>query len=117
MASTEDAIEYLKKRSITICAAVVGSGRPPWELDLTGTAVAIVIGSEHTGLSLPWRNAADHDVTLPLSGNAGFSQCFGRGRRDLVRDGSAALERLAEELGDVGIQAPVWSRCTPEIEG
>ena len=69
VASTGDAIEYLKHRSITICSAVVGSGRPPWDLDLRGPQ-AIIVGSEHTGLSLPWRNAADHDVTLPLSGNA-----------------------------------------------
>lgn len=69
VASTEEGVEYLKKRSITVCSAVVGSGRPPWEFDLTGP-LAIVVGSEHAGLSAAWREAADHDVTLPLSGNA-----------------------------------------------
>jgi TrmH family RNA methyltransferase len=69
VATTEEAIAYLKKRSIAICAALVGSGRVPWDLDLT-RPIAIVIGSEHTGLSLPWIQAADHEVTLPLSGSA-----------------------------------------------
>lgn len=69
VATTAEATAYLKKRSIAICAAVVSSGRPPWELDLTGP-VAIVIGSEHIGLSLPWNQAADHEITLPLSGSA-----------------------------------------------
>jgi TrmH family RNA methyltransferase len=69
VATSEETIAYLKKRSISICSAMVGTGRAPWELDLTGP-LAIVVGSEHTGLSLPWRQAADHEVTLPLSGTA-----------------------------------------------
>ncbi len=69
VASTETAIAYLQERSIDVCAATVTAGRAPWELDLTGP-VAIVIGSEHAGLSLPWRRAARHQVTLPLSGSA-----------------------------------------------
>jgi len=69
VAPTEQAIEFLRKRSIVICSAMVGSGRAPWHLDLTGP-VAIAIGSEHTGLSQPWIEAADHSVTLPLAGSA-----------------------------------------------
>jgi TrmH family RNA methyltransferase len=68
-ASSAEAISYLQERSITICVAVVGSGAAPWAVDLTGPA-AIAIGSEHSGLSLPWSRAADHEITLPLSGNA-----------------------------------------------
>ena len=68
-ATTYEAIDYLKARSIAILAAVIGSGPAPWELDLTGPS-AIVIGNEHTGLSLPWSRAADHEITLPLSGAA-----------------------------------------------
>ena len=66
-ASTGDAIDYLKERSIIILAAVVGSGAAPWAVDLTGPS-AIVIGSEHSGLSSGWVRAADHEITLPLSG-------------------------------------------------
>ena len=69
VAPTEEAIDFLRTRSIAICAAMVGSGRAPWHLNLTGP-VAIVIGSEHTGLSRPWISAADHEVTLPLAGSA-----------------------------------------------
>jgi TrmH family RNA methyltransferase len=69
VAPTDEAIGFLRKRSIAIFAAMIGSGRPPWHLDLTGP-VAIVIGSEHTGLSQPWIKAADHEVTLPLAGSA-----------------------------------------------
>ena len=68
-ATTEHSIDYLRERSIAICAAMVGSGQPPWELDLRGP-IAIVIGSEHSGLSLPWSRAADREITLPLSGTA-----------------------------------------------
>ena len=69
MATTEESIAHLRERSIAILAATVGSGQAPWELDLTGS-LAIVIGSEHSGLSLPWIEAADQEVTLPLSGSA-----------------------------------------------
>lgn len=69
VATTEKTIAYLRERSITILAATVGSGQAPWELDLTGS-LAIVIGSEHSGLSHPWIEAANQEVTLPLSGNA-----------------------------------------------
>ena len=66
-ASSGEAIGYLKERSFIILAAVLGSGAPPWAVDLTGPS-AIVIGSEHSGLSLGWITAANHEVTLPLSG-------------------------------------------------
>ena len=66
-ASSGEAIDYLKERSIIILAAVVGSGAAPWAVDLTGPS-AIVIGSEHSGLSLGWVTAADREITLPLSG-------------------------------------------------
>jgi TrmH family RNA methyltransferase len=69
VATNEETIAYLQERSIAILAATVGSGRAPWELDLTGS-LAIVIGSEHNGLSRPWIEAASHKVTLPLSGSA-----------------------------------------------
>jgi TrmH family RNA methyltransferase len=69
VATTEETIAYLHERSIAILAATVGSGRAPWELDLTGS-LAIVIGSEHSGLSHPWIEGADREVTLPLAGIA-----------------------------------------------
>jgi TrmH family RNA methyltransferase len=69
VATTAEAIAYLQERSIAILAARVRSGRAPWELDLTGS-LAIVIGSEHSGLSHPWIEAANQQVTLPLSGSA-----------------------------------------------
>jgi TrmH family RNA methyltransferase len=69
VATTEEAIAFLKKRTIAIYPAMVGSGRTPWDLDLTGP-LAIAIGSEHTGLSLPWSQAADDELTLPLAGSA-----------------------------------------------
>ena len=69
VATTEETIAYLRERSIAILAATVGSGQAPWELVLTGS-LAIVIGSEHSGLSRPWIEAASQEVTLPLSGSA-----------------------------------------------
>ena len=69
VATTEQAIAFLRKRTIAIFPAMVGSGRAPWDLDLTGP-IAIIIGNEHTGLSFPWSQAADSEVTLPLAGSA-----------------------------------------------
>jgi TrmH family RNA methyltransferase len=69
VATTEQAIAFLKIRTIAIFPAMIGSGRAPWDLDLTGP-IAIVIGNEHTGLSFPWSQAADSEVTLPLAGSA-----------------------------------------------
>jgi TrmH family RNA methyltransferase len=69
VATNEETIAYLQERSIAILAATVGSGQAPWQLDLTGS-LAIVIGSEHSGLSHPWIEAATQRVTLPLSGSA-----------------------------------------------
>jgi TrmH family RNA methyltransferase len=69
LATTAEAIAHLQERSITVCAAVVDSGRPPWEIDLT-EPVAIVVGGEHAGLSAPWEEAADHKITVPMAGAA-----------------------------------------------
>ena len=69
VATTEQAIAFLKKRTIAILPAMVGSGRAPWDLDLTGP-IAIVIGNEHSGLSAAWSQAADNEITLPLAGSA-----------------------------------------------
>jgi TrmH family RNA methyltransferase len=66
LATTAETIAFLRQRSITICAAVVDSGRAPWEIDLTDP-VAIVIGGEHSGLSLPWSEAADHRLRVPMA--------------------------------------------------
>ena len=68
VATTREAIGHLTERNIDIGAAIVGSGRPPWEVDLTGP-VAIVIGSEHSGLDPAWSEAAHHLISLPLAGN------------------------------------------------
>jgi RNA methyltransferase, TrmH family len=68
VATTREAIEHLTARAIAIGAAIVGSGRPPWEVDLTGP-VAIVVGSEHSGLGPAWSEAARYDITLPLAGD------------------------------------------------
>ncbi len=68
VATTQEAIGYLAGHAIATCAAVVGSGLPPWQVDLTGP-VAIVIGSEHRGLPPAWTQAADHLITVPLAGS------------------------------------------------
>lgn len=69
VATTDQAIARLKERRISIFPAIVGSGRAPWDVDLTGP-LAIAIGNEHTGLSIHWRQAATTEMTLPLAGSA-----------------------------------------------
>jgi TrmH family RNA methyltransferase len=69
-ADSRTTISYLKKHAIRICTAMVDTGSAPWEIDLK-LPIAIVVGSEHTGLSNIWTDAADESVTIPLAKTAG----------------------------------------------
>jgi TrmH family RNA methyltransferase len=67
VASPADAVAWLAASSVAILPAGPEEGVAPWEHDLTG-AVAIVIGSEHAGLSSAWK--ALPRITLPMAGTS-----------------------------------------------
>jgi RNA methyltransferase, TrmH family len=64
---TDDAIEWLQGNGVTICAATPHTTTPVWDAPL-GERVAIVVGSEQYGLSMPWLEASDVDVRIPMPG-------------------------------------------------
>jgi TrmH family RNA methyltransferase len=69
VADSQTAINFLKQGKIRIAAATVQGGTAPWEADLA-SPVALVVGSEHAGLSDEWLEAADLRLTLPMKGKA-----------------------------------------------
>ena len=66
---TGAAIRWLKETRTTIVAASPGGALPYTKIDYTGRC-AIVVGAEDTGLTAPWRRAADRRVAIPMKGAA-----------------------------------------------
>ncbi|MEX2625153.1 MAG: TrmH family RNA methyltransferase [Acidimicrobiia bacterium] len=58
---------WLHNHDIVVAAAVAHDGVPPWSLDLT-RPIALVIGSEHTGLSSTWLETAVSRIQIPMAG-------------------------------------------------
>lgn len=65
VATAESALAWLTSHNVAVIAARPDAGAAPWDLDLRG-GVAIVVGSEHAGLSSVW--AGPRDVTIPMAG-------------------------------------------------
>ena len=65
--TTDDAIDWLRTNGVTICAATPHTETPVWDAPL-GERAAIVVGSEQYGLSMPWLEASDVDVRIPMPG-------------------------------------------------
>ncbi len=58
-------IERLKAEGFWVAGAATRSGRSPWQVDLKGP-VALVMGSEHSGIRRLVAKGCDHHLTLPL---------------------------------------------------
>lgn len=68
MGSTDEVIAFLKNRNIKIiCATLSHDSVSCYSEDLTGS-LAIVVGTESTGLEEKWINAADRNVIIPMAG-------------------------------------------------
>lgn len=67
VASTPEVIRWLKKHKIKILTAQLQDSIPYYDTDMTGST-AIVAGSEASGLSQEWRNAADKRIRIPMEG-------------------------------------------------
>lgn len=59
--------DFLKRNSIRTCAAVVGAEQSFYQADWQG-ARAVVLGSEHDGLTDFWIQQADQTINIPMRG-------------------------------------------------
>lgn len=65
--SSEEIIAYLKNNQIAIYSAILQESEPYYTQDYT-EATAIVVGTEATGLSQAWREAATQNIHIPMQG-------------------------------------------------
>lgn len=67
--STAEAISWFRKNKIKSFAAVAQNSQPYFKADYR-QASAIIIGTEHAGLSVAWIKAADEKIHIPMPGQA-----------------------------------------------
>ena len=65
--STSEIIAYLQSNHIKICCAALQDSVPYYAQDFT-KPTAIVVGTESTGLTDEWRNAATQNIIIPMQG-------------------------------------------------
>ena len=66
-AKSDEAIRWLKDKGAKIYTAQLQNSRWYYDTDMKG-ATAIVMGTEATGLTDVWRNAADAHIKIPMLG-------------------------------------------------
>ena len=64
---TSEIIEFLKQREISIYCATLQDSQPYHMQDFT-TPTALVVGTEATGLTQDWRDAACQNIIIPMQG-------------------------------------------------
>lgn len=69
VSSNEEAFEFLKSKSIKICAMLPRAKTVYTKTKLTG-ALAVVVGSEQSGLTDFWVQHADFTVKIPMQGRS-----------------------------------------------
>jgi len=65
--NAEDIIAFLNSKNINIYSAILQESKPYHTQDYT-QASAIVVGTEATGLSQAWRDAAKQNIIIPMQG-------------------------------------------------
>lgn len=65
--SSDEAISFFKQRGIRILTAQLQDSELYYDTPMTGST-AIVMGTESTGLSNSWREAADAHIRIPMLG-------------------------------------------------
>ena len=65
--SSEDCIAFLKQRGIKILTAQLQDSHLYYDTDMT-CGTALVMGTEHDGLTDQWRQAADAHIRIPMLG-------------------------------------------------
>lgn len=66
--STTEIIAYLKSKNITIYTAILQEAKTYTSQNYTN-ASAIVVGTEHDGLSQEWREASKQNIIIPMHGS------------------------------------------------
>jgi len=67
VAQTEDVISFLQGQNIQIFSAILQEAQLYHTQDYT-KATAIVVGTEATGLTTPWRAASTQNIIIPMNG-------------------------------------------------
>ena len=67
LASSEAIIAFLKKYNFNIFSAILQESEPYYTQDYT-LPTAIVVGTEATGLTQEWRDAATQNISIPMQG-------------------------------------------------
>nr|WP_237561755.1 RNA methyltransferase [Allomuricauda algicola] len=67
MGSTEEILQYLKHKSITIYCAALTASKNYVECNFQGGS-AIVVGTEASGLSETWLQHSDQNIIIPMQG-------------------------------------------------
>ena len=65
--TSAEAISWLKSKGIRILTAQLQDSSPYYDTPMTGPT-AIVMGTESTGLTPVWREAADSHILIPMLG-------------------------------------------------
>ncbi|MBQ7211544.1 MAG: RNA methyltransferase [Muribaculaceae bacterium] len=65
--TTDECVRFLKRRGMNILTAQLQDSRPYYDVDMTGPT-AIVMGTESTGLTEAWREAASAHILIPMNG-------------------------------------------------
>jgi len=68
LSSSEETITFLKKYNFNIFSAILQESEPYHNQDYT-LPTAIVVGTEATGLSQEWRDAATKNISIPMQGD------------------------------------------------
>jgi len=65
--NSDEIIAFLRQNNINIYCAELGASKPYTSIDFTLPS-AIVVGTEATGLSQTWLNAATQNIIIPMEG-------------------------------------------------
>lgn len=67
MGTTDEVIAYLKENKIFIYAATLQNSNA-YHLEDYSSPTALVVGTEATGLTEPWRNESKQNIIIPMQG-------------------------------------------------
>ena len=93
----ELALAWLRQRGFTLLACTPHAEQVYWHFPFAGR-VAVLLGSEHAGLSDFWQEAADQHVRIPMLGQADSLNVATAGALVLYEALRQGQERSASEL-------------------
>lgn len=67
LSDTNSIIHFLKEKEISMFCAALTASKPYTDIDLKGAA-AIVVGTEHSGLSKEWLENSTNNIIIPMEG-------------------------------------------------